>query len=101
VFGASETVMDTLRVSQNRKAELHDTAQQLAASRRRTMLLAHSMKPSQAATAQHPWFGEQATLPADLFTAVMLTFEEKGRDDARHTLEQFHQQDVLLQHITG
>src|SRR5690625_7481593 len=59
------------------------------------------MKPSQPATAQHPWFGEQATLPADLFPAVMLTFEEKVRDDARDTLEYFQQQGVELKVISG
>lgn len=101
VLGAPEAVIDALSVSQDRKAELHDTAQQLAASGRRTMLLAHSMKPSQAATAQHPWFGEQATLPADLFPAVMLTFEEKVRDDARDTLDYFQQQGVELKVISG
>src|SRR5690625_7365951 len=59
------------------------------------------MKPSQPATAQHPWFGEQATLPADLFPAVMLTFEEKVRDDARDTLDYFQAQGVQLKVISG
>src|SRR5699024_6005663 len=94
VLGAPDAGLDALRASRDRKAELPATPQPLAASGRRPMLLAHSMKPAPSAPAQHPWFGEQAPLPADLFPAVMLTFEEKVRDDARDTLDYFQQQGV-------
>src|SRR5699024_12258257 len=84
-----------------RKLNPHIPAPHLAAQGRRTMLLSNSRKPPQAATAEHPWFGEQAPLPADLFPAVMLTFEEKVRDDARDTLDYFQQQGVELKVISG
>ena len=101
VLGAPEALIDVLNLDAARKAELHESAKQLATSGKRTMLLAHSSTPSQSASAKHPWFGDDAALPGDLSPAVVVTFEEKVRADARETLEYFQQQGVELKVISG
>src|SRR5699024_2402448 len=79
----------------------HESAKRLSSSGKRTMLLAHSTTPSRSASTTHPWFGEHAVLPGDLYPAAVLTFEEKVRDDARDTLDYFQQQGVELKVISG
>lgn len=101
VLGAPESLIDALSLDPGTKTELHQRARNLAASGKRTMLLAHSTTPSEAATPKHPWFGEHHVLPAKLSPAAVLTFEEKVRDDARETLEYFQQQGVNLKVISG
>lgn len=101
VLGAPEALIDALNVDTDARAELHESAKGLSSSGKRTMLLAHSTTPSRSASAAHPWFGEHAVLPNDLYPAAVVTFEEKVRDDARETLEYFQQQGVKLKVISG
>ena len=101
VLGAPEALIDALSVDTVARAELHESAKRLSSSGQRTMLLAHSTTPSRSASAAHPWFGEHAVLPGDLYPAAVVTFEEKVRDDARETLEYFQQQGVELKVISG
>ncbi|MDN5731457.1 MAG: HAD-IC family P-type ATPase [Yaniella sp.] len=101
VLGAPEALIDALSVDTDARAELHESAKRLSSSGKRTMLLAHSTTPSRSASTTHPWFGEHAVLPGDLYPAAVVTFEEKVRDDARETLEYFQQQGVELKVISG
>lgn len=101
VLGAPEALIDALSVDTVARAELHESAKRLSSSGKRTMLLAHSTTPSRSASTTHPWFGEHAVLPGDLYPAAVVTFEEKVRDDARETLEYFQQQGVELKVISG
>lgn len=101
VLGAPEALIDVLNVDAPQKAALHQSAERLAISGKRTMLLAHSSTPSDSASATHPWFGNHAALPRDLSPVVVVTFEEKVRSDARETLEYFQQQGVELKVISG
>ena len=101
VLGAPEALIDALDVDADTKHELHERARRLSSTGKRTMLLAHSTTPSKTASADHPWFGEYTELPAKLSPAVVLTFEEKVRDDARETLEYFQEQGVELKVISG
>src|SRR5699024_4421529 len=98
---APEALIDVLNVDAPQKAALQQSAERLAISGKRTMLLAHSSTPSDSASATHPWFGNHAALPRDLSPVVVVTFEEKVRSDARETLEYFQQQGVELKVISG
>ncbi|WP_424446067.1 HAD-IC family P-type ATPase [Microbacterium sp. CH-015] len=68
---------------------------ELAATGRRTLVLAHapaSLIPAEA---------EAETLPAGLVPVVLLTFREQIRPDAAQTLEYFRQQGVSIRIISG
>ncbi|GAA4105535.1 HAD-IC family P-type ATPase [Enteractinococcus coprophilus] len=101
VLGAPESIIPALGVDDSTKDRYHQRAKDLSSTGKRTMMLAHSMTPSVAATAQQPWFGDQVALPPNLSPAAILTFEEKVRDDARETLEYFQEQGVGLKVISG
>ncbi len=101
ILGAPDALIESLELDAPTKSELHERARQLSATGKRTMMLAHSTTPSDSANSDHPWFGEHTELPADLYPAAILTFEEKVRDDARETLEYFQAQGVELKVISG
>lgn len=102
VLGAPEALIDALQVDDATKRDFHERARKLSSTGKRTMMLAHSTTPATGSvTAEHPWFGQRAELPADLFPAVVLTFDEKVRDDAKETLEYFQAQGVELKVISG
>lgn len=68
---------------------------ELAATGRRTLVLAHapaSLIPAEA---------EAETLPAGIVPVVLLTFREQIRPDAAQTLEYFRQQGVSIRIISG
>lgn len=68
---------------------------ELAATGRRTLVLAHapaSLTPAEA---------EAETLPAGLVPVVLLTFREQIRPDAAQTLEYFREQGVSIRIISG
>lgn len=101
VLGAPEALIDVLNLDDAAKTALSARADHLSSSGKRTMLLAHSKTPSETASISHPWFGDDAVLPAHLSPAAVVTFEEKVRSDARETLEFFQQQGVELKVISG
>jgi cation-transporting ATPase E len=67
-------------------------AAELAASGLRTLVLAHSLLPLDAAN---------ETLPAELSAVVLVTFREKVRSDAAETLAFFAAQGVAVRVISG
>ncbi|GIT78638.1 haloacid dehalogenase [Leifsonia sp. LS1] len=74
---------------------LRARAVQLAATGRRTLVLAHSpavLAPDDVAAER---------LPAALEPVTLLTFREKVRDDAAQTLRYFAEQDVAVRVISG
>lgn len=77
------------------RAEVLDRAAELAATGRRTLLLAHApvvMTEADAAAEQ---------LPGGLAPVALLTFREQVRGDARDTLAYFAEQDVAVRIISG
>ncbi|WP_382305963.1 HAD-IC family P-type ATPase [Herbiconiux sp. UC225_62] len=70
-------------------AELLSRASELAASGRRTLVLAHG-SPT-----------DDETVPADAEAVVLLTFRENIRPDARETLDYFAEQGVSVRVISG
>ncbi|QAY73053.1 HAD family hydrolase [Agromyces protaetiae] len=70
-------------------------AAELAATGRRTLLLAHSKAVLDAGAA------DDAVLPADLEPVVLLTFREAVRDDAADTLRYFAHEGVQVRVISG
>lgn len=101
VLGAPDALIDALQVDASTKRAYHERTRKLAATGKRTMMLAHSTTPSTTAFEDHPWFGEFPELPENLSPAAVLTFDEKVRDDARETLEFFQAQGVELKVISG
>jgi cation-transporting ATPase E len=74
---------------------LHEQAAALAATGRRTLVLAHS--PEELT----PERAEAERLPASLAPVTLLTFRERVRPDARETLEFFAEQGVAVRIISG
>ncbi|MDN4596714.1 HAD-IC family P-type ATPase [Leifsonia virtsii] len=70
---------------------LADRTAQLAASGRRTLVLAHSPRP----------LPDEERLPADLEPVAVLTFRERIRSDAAETLQYFADQGVAVRVISG
>ncbi|HET8928809.1 MAG TPA: HAD-IC family P-type ATPase [Microbacterium sp.] len=71
------------------------TVTELAATGRRTLVLAHSDAPLNDADV------EAERLPDGVRPAMVLTFREQVRPDAAQTLEYFRQQDVGIRIISG
>ena len=86
VFGDAATTQDTA---------LGRTVTQLAATGRRTLVLGHSPTTLTADQVEHE------VLPEDVTPAVVLTFREQVRPDARQTLDYFHRQGVGVRIISG
>ena len=76
-------------------AELHQRSESLAASGRRTLLLAHSPHPLTDAQL------DDERLPAELTAVTLLTFRETVRPDALETLGYFASQKVAVKIISG
>jgi cation-transporting ATPase E len=90
VFGAPEMVFGG-----EAHASLRARAAELAASGRRTLVLAHC-RHELAADQDDP-----ESLPDDLRPVALLTFRERVRDDARDTLDYFASQGVTVKVISG
>ncbi len=96
VLGGPEMVFpatDATRATDT--AGLRDRAAELAATGRRTLVLAHS--PEELT----PERAEAERLPRSLTPVVLLTFRENVRGDARETLEYFAEQGVAVRIISG
>ncbi|WP_448808058.1 HAD-IC family P-type ATPase [Agromyces bauzanensis] len=77
------------------RAEVLDRAAELAATGRRTLLLAHAPGAVSEADAA------AERLPVGLAPVALLTFREQVRADARETLAYFAEQDVAVRIISG
>jgi cation-transporting ATPase E len=92
VFAASE---DEWGAHGAERRGIRDRAAELAASGRRTLVLAHSPEELTAERA------EAERLPGSLQAVSLLTFRESVRPDARETLEFFAEQGVAVRIISG
>ncbi|WP_350349034.1 HAD-IC family P-type ATPase [Agromyces sp. G08B096] len=95
VLGAPEFVFTGAAAAGAEASAALALATELAATGRRTLVLAHSPASLDAAAA------EAAVLPADLRPAVLLTFREAVRPDAASTLRYFAQEGVGVRIISG
>ncbi|WP_448002127.1 HAD-IC family P-type ATPase [Agromyces bauzanensis] len=93
VFGASASPRASGAVVD--RAEVLDRAAELAATGRRTLLLAHASAAMTEADAA------AERLPVGLAPVALLTFREQVRGDARDTLAYFAEQDVAVRIISG
>jgi cation-transporting P-type ATPase E len=92
VFAASE---DAWGAPGAERRSIRERAAELAASGRRTLVLAHSPEELTAERA------EAERLPGSLEAISLLTFRESVRPDARETLEFFAEQGVAVRIISG
>lgn len=93
VFGAPEFVLADGAGPEHGAALAQ--GRELAASGRRTLLLAHAPEPLDAGLV------EQAALPGGLVPVALLTFREVVRDDAASTLRYFGKEGVEVRVISG
>nr|WP_315267005.1 HAD-IC family P-type ATPase [Microbacterium lemovicicum] len=93
VFGAPEMVFGDAAADPS--TELGSVVTELAATGRRTLVLGHAPAPLTAQQA------EDETLPAGVRAVSVLTFREKVRPDAAHTLAYFRRQRVGIRIISG
>ncbi|MFK4728825.1 HAD-IC family P-type ATPase [Agromyces mediolanus] len=95
VFGAPEFVLADDGASGAAAGDALQRGRELAASGRRTLLLAHSPEPLD------PDLVERAALPGGLRPVALLTFREVVRDDAASTLRYFAKEGVAVRVISG
>ncbi|KRC60965.1 ATPase [Agromyces sp. Root81] len=95
VFGAPEFVLRDADETDAAASAALERAGRLAASGRRTLLLAHAATPFDEADA------DDARLPAALEPVALLTFREAVRDDAAATLRYFAKEGVAVRIISG
>ena len=81
--------------AENGEASLADAVGELAASGRRTILIAHSPRRLDDAVVR------AESLPADLHPVAAITLHEHVREDASQTLAYFAQQGVVVKIISG
>ncbi|MFF2272564.1 HAD-IC family P-type ATPase [Agromyces sp. NPDC058136] len=92
---ADATTADATTADAAPHAELRRRAAELAATGRRTLVLAHS--PEELT----PERAEAERLPGALTPVTLLTFRESVRSDAAETLEYFAEQGVAVRIISG
>ncbi|GAA2443303.1 HAD-IC family P-type ATPase [Agromyces soli] len=96
VFGAPEFVLAAEPAGRDAAAGAAlEQGRELAASGRRTLLLAHAPAPLDADLV------ERAALPGGLVPVALLTFREVVRDDAASTLRYFAKEGVEVRVISG
>ncbi len=95
VLGGPEMVFAASRRGDDAHGDLRARALDLAATGRRTLVLAH------VATELTPEAVAAERLPADLEPVALLTFRESVRPDAHETLDYFAEQGVGVRIISG